>query len=523
MKCKACDYPLWNLPGNRRACPECNTPFRPSQYEFTPQAVRFHCPHCEQHYYGTDAHGHLVPRRFECVGCGNTIDMDEMTVTPEEGVSEEAAMPAAAPWFDNERRGFFSRFFGTIWWVHFKPGQFARGTPRSSGAASAWGFALLANLLYSTIMWVGFFVGVAILMAATWNAPGGPGTTPGGGGGGAPPAAAVWGIGVGTGILSALTPAFVMLMLGLWTLGTHAALILTGPREGSLRHTSMAIAFGSATNLLGVIPFCGLYFMFGTWIWSGIAAVFMIIRWHAVGTVRATLCVFAPVLLLLGLGGGSAVAFGLYQASVGQSTIQAQRTSRANSSTQAMSTALLLWAGKNGDVGPAHPLRLLTDGAARPTEFVTSGGSGERPRYGGLSFRRLKDAPASVQETILAKAEAAAPPSQPAVRVGDFVFAYRGLTLGPTTTTPTLWAFICWPEGMKITTRPDGTAVSSITVPSIGTGASVAGPEFVNIGLADGSTDVIELADFAQALAAENAARAAAGLAPIPDPAGVLP
>ena len=59
MHCRNCEYALWNL--TTRECPECGTAFRPSEYEFVPQSVRFCCPHCDHPYYGTGEKGHIEP------------------------------------------------------------------------------------------------------------------------------------------------------------------------------------------------------------------------------------------------------------------------------------------------------------------------------------------------------------------------------------------------------------------------------------------------------------------------------
>ena len=42
-------------------CPECGRPFRPSDHEFVPNAVRFCCPECDQDYYGTGHHARAPP------------------------------------------------------------------------------------------------------------------------------------------------------------------------------------------------------------------------------------------------------------------------------------------------------------------------------------------------------------------------------------------------------------------------------------------------------------------------------
>jgi hypothetical protein len=59
MRCRTCEYALWNL--RWRECPECGTPFRPSEFDFAPMSVRFCRPSCGQEYYGTGPRGHLSP------------------------------------------------------------------------------------------------------------------------------------------------------------------------------------------------------------------------------------------------------------------------------------------------------------------------------------------------------------------------------------------------------------------------------------------------------------------------------
>ncbi len=103
MRCKQCDYRLWNL--RRRDCPECGSPFKPSDYEFVINSVRFCCPHCNQAYYGTGEFGHLVPIEFDCASCGTHIHMDETIVLPTENVREEQTQVDQNPWLDRRKRG----------------------------------------------------------------------------------------------------------------------------------------------------------------------------------------------------------------------------------------------------------------------------------------------------------------------------------------------------------------------------------------------------------------------------------
>ena len=112
MRCRTCDYALWNLPA--RLCPECGAAFRPSDFEFVPNSVRFCCPHCDQVYYGTTATGHLEPDRFDCVRCGERIAMDEMVLRPHEGLAEHLTQLGSNPWLQRHRRGRFKAWCATI-------------------------------------------------------------------------------------------------------------------------------------------------------------------------------------------------------------------------------------------------------------------------------------------------------------------------------------------------------------------------------------------------------------------------
>ena len=68
MRCKTCDYRLWNL--SSRHCPECGAQFSPSEHDFVPNSVSFHCPHCEK-YLKTTAD--KAGAQAQCPGCGEAI------------------------------------------------------------------------------------------------------------------------------------------------------------------------------------------------------------------------------------------------------------------------------------------------------------------------------------------------------------------------------------------------------------------------------------------------------------------
>ena len=96
MRCRNCDYPLWNL--KARECPECGASFRPSEFEFVAQSVRFCCPHCDQEYFGTDERGHLRPVEFNCTKCATRVEMDAMVLRPADTQNDSSTKLGEVPW-----------------------------------------------------------------------------------------------------------------------------------------------------------------------------------------------------------------------------------------------------------------------------------------------------------------------------------------------------------------------------------------------------------------------------------------
>src|SRR6188508_3155005 len=145
MRCKNCDYPLWNLPA--RKCPECGTDFKPSDFHFVPNSVRFLCPHCEQCYYGTTPEGHLIPRTFSCVTCGQRIDMDEMLLFPAEGVQEQHTAADVMPWLQRKQMGWFKGWIRTIGMAMVAPHKLVRAIPLEGGLGESVFFLLITHVL----------------------------------------------------------------------------------------------------------------------------------------------------------------------------------------------------------------------------------------------------------------------------------------------------------------------------------------------------------------------------------------
>ncbi|VAX38816.1 hypothetical protein MNBD_PLANCTO03-2165, partial [hydrothermal vent metagenome] len=96
MHCRGCQRALWKIAA--RQCPSCDRPFKPSDFRFRPETVRFCCPHCSQGYLGRGADGFPDPRRFACVFCDRVIDIDEMVLEVAQGVEEYQTKPDMIPW-----------------------------------------------------------------------------------------------------------------------------------------------------------------------------------------------------------------------------------------------------------------------------------------------------------------------------------------------------------------------------------------------------------------------------------------
>ena len=283
MRCKKCEYPLWNLPPG--ACPECGDEFHPGDFEFRIGEVRFCCPHCDQAYYGDTAGGHLDPASFECVGCNTPIEQDECIIRPLEG--NDAIETTVAPWFD-QSRGIFKRMIFTAGWAMVRPGDLARGIPGSSSPNLAIAFLLLVNLV-SLI--VGFLPIIFVIMAVPlWtgglNAVGGPGLGVAAGG------ISMLGIGV------IFTSVAGVLLTGVVS---HLILRLTGPVQHGLGRTVSLACFGSGPVIIVAIPclgpYCGSQV---SGIWTIVSTILLVAAGQRVGGGRATLAVLTvPILAIL--------------------------------------------------------------------------------------------------------------------------------------------------------------------------------------------------------------------------------
>ena len=288
MRCRHCDQPLLNLtPG---ACPGCGTPFKPSDYEFGANSVRFCCPHCDQAYFGTSEKGHLTPSAFQCASCGQQLHMDMMILRPREGAENEQTEPVEVPWLKPRARGLIKAWFSMLGMALFSPRRLARSLARTSSLRSALGFAALTIGLIYVIGLLPFLVFslLGFLVAS--------------GADGIGPAMARMAGTVGLGLL-AIVAAMILFVL-LWGPVTHGMLRLTGRTEGGMKRTCLATLYSSGANAFTAIPFFGV--LIG-WMWWAVSAILMVTAGQKVHGARASIAVLTlPVLTV-----GTIIGFGV--------------------------------------------------------------------------------------------------------------------------------------------------------------------------------------------------------------------
>lgn len=478
MRCPDCDYPLWNI--KARECPECGRPFRPSEFDFIPDAVRFCCPACDTAYYGTGERGQLVPDAFECVRCARPIDMDRMVLRPAEGVHEEQTKVEAIPWLEREQRGVVRSWLKTVWYGMVAPhkiGSGLRGPLRPVRAL--WFLAFTMTVLVA----VGAalpLLGISLIMVLSGD-PSGTG-----------PAIA--------GVIIALTIgiAFAIFTL-LWSLTTHGMLRLTGGAPHTLGRTVEATCFCCGPLAILAIPclgpYCGSYIGSVWWI---VAACIAVATGQQVHGGRATLAVLTfPTLLVAAI----VVAYGGFFFFMFPN-MMARASGAANAARNQVTVASIVSAfneaaGADG-AGPAHAVELLETGVGSPTMFVlaTSTTVPDEVPVGDTNLFDLSMLPDNRRRAAIDAIVAAQPADVVAHRLGDFVFTYHGVDLADAD--PGLWIAVGVAE--RGSEDPDAMIV---------------------VAQVDGRTTAFPPESLPERLAAQNAIRAENGLPALPDPSTV--
>ena len=480
MHCKRCEYPLWQL--TDRICPECGTPFLPSEHEFILNSVRFCCPHCEMAYYGTGEKGHLVPRTFACVRCTKVIDMDEMVLLPTEGVTERQTQVTVVPWVERRERNWFTAFFATMGMAIGNPNRTIDAVPEPSGAWRAIGY-MSVHVVLQTLMSGMPFIFWVIAMGAM----------------------AASGAGAGLGLFAAGLVSLVVapVIVVLWAVIAHGLLRITGGTESGFRRTLHAFCYSAGNNFLMAVPCFGFYLSPFAALWWALSAGFMLSRAQKVSKLRGLLVTALPILLIIGLAIGGMV-FAVMAAGRNTSAAMASVampttwTSGVQAAT-GMSSRFQDYA-KEGKPYPSHGAEMLVDSRSTPGEFILLGSRSTTNGCTVCSMTISQLGFPAMSGTQAFRMVLLADPalSGPAHRAGDWVFTYHGIK--PTETDEELWLAVGWPDPALNPTDP-------ATVP---------------IALPLGKYDEINLADFDALLTKQNEVRAKHQLPALPHPRTVM-
>lgn len=480
MKCKQCEYRLWALPG--RACPECGAPFRPSDYEFVPGSVRFCCPHCQQPYYGTDAHGHLVPPEFDCVSCGRHIHMDEMVLFPAEGIGEELTKPEVMPWLDRKKLGSIRAWFRMVGMGLVAPSRLMELTPVESSVGQAWWFMLVTQVIFSLAM-------APVFLLIPLGFLGGPGR-----------AGPVLGLSAGFGTICLGWIAALALAMLLWGGVVQFMLNITGGARYGVGRTYHALCYASGAHALAGIPCIGFYLVVIPLapLWWIVSATIAVKEGQRVSGARAALAVLVlPVLVAAG-----AVVLSIWAHSVASragvfATSMPVLVNAQAAQARSVQDALQAYLSDEQQL-PAHAVELITGDYLMPSHVVMWNTPQRGPRAPVLdaTLGTLPRRTPEERRAFDARIKRALPAGVVAHRLGDCVFTYHGID--PAKDSPRLWMFGFWPspfDGQAI--RPSGTTT---------------------VGLADGTVIHFSDADLATRLQEQNELRRQHGLAPLPSP-----
>ena len=416
MNCKRCDYTLWNIEG--RQCPECGLSFKPSDFEFSLNSVRFCCPLCRQAYYGTSNRGHLVPESFDCVACGKAITMDQMVLLPAIGVAESITRAELMPWIERAKIGRFVAWFLTLSKAISNPQRLIEITPRERPGSEAFLYAMSNLILF-------FFLNFSWLilprMLVSTFLPGSTLATMGGS----------TSIVFGLAIMFCIVIGFLMLQSAV----AHLVISVTGGSDQPQSRTLQCIAYSSGTSVLAAIPCVGVIGMPLFLIWWIVASAMMIRTAHRVSAIRAAFAAsLLPLLLTLLFGltvyyRASKAPQRMKIAGTGAIALPGTKIGSLQPAQEAgvvkISAALVSFV-KDYNRYPTHGLELVEKNYLLLTDFALEGSLQEAVVAG----RSLAESITLTPEELKAWTDTAAsgmPDKVIAHRVGDFLFTYHGL------------------------------------------------------------------------------------------------
>lgn len=469
--------------------------------EFSPEPIRIRAEfravllsHCNQAYYGTDEKGLIHPRAFDCLNCGQHVDLDEMVLMPAAGLEDDQTRSECVPWLERRRKGTIRAWFATIRGSMTRPTRLIRGAPGEGKSLQAWYFSTCTLAMTAISGWgPAFLISFVFAFVASPRA-----------------GAANWAMGFG--LLFVLVGFVVGTLVGIlvWGALTHGLLRVIGNPDGSLKRTYQALCYGSGPMILGAVPCVGVYFVPIGAIWWIVSAVLMVRASQKVDGVRATIAVLAPPGLATSL---IILAYAaLFYAILTGTGPMAMNFPTPVSETQSILVAMKGFHDERGSL-PGHAVELVDAPYLTAGEFTSafSGTSVTRVPVGGASLGQLDFMRQEARDRVIRAALKGLPPGTVAHRLGDYVFTYHGIY--PKKADPGLWLVVASPDPAA-SSRP---AVSLYDFPFAPTSRPSARAT-IAVGRVDWTVLEIAAGEFAAALEKQNKLRADFNLPPLPDP-----
>ncbi|MBE0565043.1 MAG: YIP1 family protein [Krumholzibacteria bacterium] len=197
------------------------------------------------------------------------------------GSPEELSLP---PWEQRETYGFLNGLYLSIKGVLLAPGQFFRRMPTRLGLAQPLFFAVVLGVAAAFFSWMWTLTGSSMQVLLQENLK-------------EAVRAPIYSF---FGFL--FSPVLVAIGVALKAGIIHLALMVVGGNRLGFEATFRVAAYGEATSILALLPFCGS--VIGT-LWAVVVTVIGLYSIHATEPWKAVVAVLAPTLLCLAATGGA--------------------------------------------------------------------------------------------------------------------------------------------------------------------------------------------------------------------------
>ena len=285
MRCRGCNYELWNLsPGD---CPECGKAWRFEDFHFRREFVQFLCPHCDCAYPGEYIASLALPYAFTCTGCQSAIELGQMCARPADGIDGSQAMQQEFVWSDRRQVGRWRAFWRVIGYSLGTPSRIGNTMTQKRGLRGALWFSFLC-LISTTLNLILFFL-IGFLMAIFRG-----GRSP------APFAStAMFATVLGVFAFSVIVVIGQQLLFITWGLITHALIRITGRSHHAIGHTLSATQYCAGTFIICAVPICGIYFSLISLVWMAVAMVSALATLHKISRWRTAFAVLVPLVVFV--------------------------------------------------------------------------------------------------------------------------------------------------------------------------------------------------------------------------------